>query len=330
MGGRRLLARSGYRLGLRDRPDQPGPSGRRTGPAQDPGLQLLVGRQRLGELARARLRAAGRAVAAAPSPFDAARFDATARPAFGARRRRSARRREPGASPTGGSTARARRPDGRVTAPDRVVLAARAARRSWARRPGGPGGPRRPRRPRRPEGQAQGRLVAALDVEEGARRHRRRVRGVHPRPGRRLLLPGQLAPRSRPRSPPTSSTSPRPSTTATAQTVLGTIGTIDRQDLTISQIPKGLQDAVVSAEDRGFWTEGGISPTGILRAAYDDVTEQRRQPAGRLDDHPGVRQELLRRRRRHPADDQQEDQGDLHRAEAGRRRSPSTGSCRTT
>ena len=55
-------------------------------------------------------------------------------------------------------------------------------------------------------------------------------------------------------------------------TVLGTIGTVDRQDLTINQIPKGLQDAVISAEDRGFWTEGGISPTGILRAAYEDVT----------------------------------------------------------
>ena len=54
--------------------------------------------------------------------------------------------------------------------------------------------------------------------------------------------------------------------------MLGTIGTVDRQDLTINQIPKGLQDAVVSAEDRGFWTEGGISPTGILRAAYEDVT----------------------------------------------------------
>ena len=55
-------------------------------------------------------------------------------------------------------------------------------------------------------------------------------------------------------------------------TVLGTMGTVDRQDLTINQIPKGLQDAVISAEDRGFWTEGGISPTGILRAAYEDVT----------------------------------------------------------
>ncbi len=80
-------------------------------------------------------------------------------------------------------------------------------------------------------------------------------------------------------------------------TVLGTIGTVDRQDLTISQIPKGLQDAVISAEDRSFWTEGGISPTGILRAAYDDLTSSGGSLSGRFDDHPGVRQELLRHRR---------------------------------
>ena len=29
---------------------------------------------------------------------------------------------------------------------------------------------------------------------------------------------------------------------------------------------------MVAAEDKNFWTEGGISPTGILRAACDDVT----------------------------------------------------------
>ena len=55
-------------------------------------------------------------------------------------------------------------------------------------------------------------------------------------------------------------------------TVIGTFGTIHRQILTYNQIPKVVQDAVVAAEDRGFWTEGGISPTGILRAAYDDLT----------------------------------------------------------
>ena len=55
-------------------------------------------------------------------------------------------------------------------------------------------------------------------------------------------------------------------------TAIGTFGTIHRQILAYNQIPKVVQDAVVAAEDRGFWTEGGISPTGILRAAYDDLT----------------------------------------------------------
>ncbi|HEX3517175.1 MAG TPA: transglycosylase domain-containing protein, partial [Trebonia sp.] len=63
-------------------------------------------------------------------------------------------------------------------------------------------------------------------------------------------------------------------------TVLGTMGTIDRQDLTINQIPMGLQDAVISAEDRSFRTEGGVSPTGILRAAYADVTSSGSSPQG--------------------------------------------------
>ena len=56
------------------------------------------------------------------------------------------------------------------------------------------------------------------------------------------------------------------------KTVLGTFGATNRQDLTYGQIPTMLQNAVVAAEDKNFWTEGGISPTGILRAAIHDVT----------------------------------------------------------
>jgi membrane peptidoglycan carboxypeptidase len=56
------------------------------------------------------------------------------------------------------------------------------------------------------------------------------------------------------------------------KTVLGTIGQYNRQNLTYQQIPKQLQNAVVAAEDKNFWTEGGISPTGILRAAIHDLT----------------------------------------------------------
>ena len=109
---------------------------------------------------------------------------------------------------------RGRRPDGclprRAGWSRRAVLAA-----WWSRRPGRSWRAWRARPARRPAGQAQGRLVAALDLEEGARRRRQRVRAVHPLPGRRLLLPRTAPRRSRPRSS-TPSSSPRPSTTATA------------------------------------------------------------------------------------------------------------------
>ena len=57
-------------------------------------------------------------------------------------------------------------------------------------------------------------------------------------------------------------------------TLIGRFGTTNRQELTYSQLEQspGLIKAVLAAEDRNFWTEGGISPTGILRAAYADVT----------------------------------------------------------
>jgi membrane peptidoglycan carboxypeptidase len=56
------------------------------------------------------------------------------------------------------------------------------------------------------------------------------------------------------------------------KTVVGTFGTVDRQVLSYNQIPAQLRNAVLAAEDRNFYNEGGISPTGIMRAAYDDVT----------------------------------------------------------
>src|SRR5260221_7882298 len=46
---------------------------------------------------------------------------------------------------------------------------------------------------------------------------------------------------------------------------------IDRQLLTSTQIPTVIKDAVVAAEDRNFYHEGGISVTGILRSAYHDL-----------------------------------------------------------
>jgi membrane peptidoglycan carboxypeptidase len=54
-------------------------------------------------------------------------------------------------------------------------------------------------------------------------------------------------------------------------TLIGRFGDTNRQMLSYDQIPTHLVDAVLAAEDRSFWTEGGISPTGIVRAAYEDA-----------------------------------------------------------
>jgi membrane peptidoglycan carboxypeptidase len=45
---------------------------------------------------------------------------------------------------------------------------------------------------------------------------------------------------------------------------------INRELLTTGQIPTVMNQAMVAAEDRNFYTEGGISITGILRAGYED------------------------------------------------------------
>jgi membrane peptidoglycan carboxypeptidase len=47
---------------------------------------------------------------------------------------------------------------------------------------------------------------------------------------------------------------------------------------------------VIAAEDRGFWTEGGISPTGIIRAAYDDLMSS----GGSLSGGSTITQEFVR------------------------------------
>jgi membrane peptidoglycan carboxypeptidase len=73
-------------------------------------------------------------------------------------------------------------------------------------------------------------------------------------------------------------------------TEIGTIGTVNRQDLSINQIPMMLQNAFIAAEDKNFRTEGGISPEGILRAALDDVTSS----GGSLNGGSTITQEFVR------------------------------------
>ncbi len=57
------------------------------------------------------------------------------------------------------------------------------------------------------------------------------------------------------------------------RTLLGTFtnGGFSHQILTTQQIPKIMDEAIVAAEDRHFYTEGGISFTGTIRAALNDL-----------------------------------------------------------
>ena len=57
-------------------------------------------------------------------------------------------------------------------------------------------------------------------------------------------------------------------------TLIGRFGTTNRQMLTYTQLQQNHQliiNAVLAAEDRNFFNEGGISPAGIVRAAYEDA-----------------------------------------------------------
>jgi len=73
--------------------------------------------------------------------------------------------------------------------------------------------------------------------------------------------------------------------------LIGRFGTTNRLMLAYNQIPqKTVIDAVLAAEDRNFFNEGGISPTGIVRAAYEDA----RGNDGSLQGGSTITQEFVR------------------------------------
>jgi membrane peptidoglycan carboxypeptidase len=58
---------------------------------------------------------------------------------------------------------------------------------------------------------------------------------------------------------------------------LGSFYEQNRHTVPLSQIPKRVQDAVIAAEDRTFWTNPGISPSGMVRAAVNIARGQQLQ-----------------------------------------------------
>jgi membrane peptidoglycan carboxypeptidase len=74
---------------------------------------------------------------------------------------------------------------------------------------------------------------------------------------------------------------PNPNSFATAQattvyykdgkTVMARFGNTSRVDVPLSKVPLPVRHAVLAAEDRNFYDEPGISPTGIMRAMWVDL-----------------------------------------------------------
>jgi penicillin-binding protein 1A len=54
--------------------------------------------------------------------------------------------------------------------------------------------------------------------------------------------------------------------------VLGTFhASVDRTIIPFNQMPESLRDAVIAAEDQGFYRHSGIDPLGVMRAAWNDL-----------------------------------------------------------
>ena len=78
---------------------------------------------------------------------------------------------------------------------------------------------------------------------------------------------------------------------ADGKTEIDRISEVNRESVLLKQVPKPVQEAHLAAEDRNFYENSGISPTGIAPRCLGDPA--RRRHPGRVDDHPAVRQELL-------------------------------------
>ena len=66
------------------------------------------------------------------------------------------------------------------------------------------------------------------------------------------------------------------------ETELGKYATQNRDIISLKEMPQSIQDAVVAAENRTFWTDRGIDPKGILRAAFSNARGNAKQGASTI------------------------------------------------
>jgi membrane peptidoglycan carboxypeptidase len=66
------------------------------------------------------------------------------------------------------------------------------------------------------------------------------------------------------------------------KTELGRYATQNRESISLDTMPQSIQDAVVAAENKSFWTDKGIDPKGILRAAFSNAQGNATQGASTI------------------------------------------------
>ncbi len=59
---------------------------------------------------------------------------------------------------------------------------------------------------------------------------------------------------------------------ADGKTEIGMFATQNRESIAFDEMPQLMKDAVVAAENRTFWTDRGLDPKGILRAAFNNAS----------------------------------------------------------
>ncbi len=63
---------------------------------------------------------------------------------------------------------------------------------------------------------------------------------------------------------------------------LGQFATQNRDSIPLGEMPQTIKDAVVAAENRSFWTDSGLDPKGILRAAFSNASGNSTQGASTI------------------------------------------------
>ena len=65
-----------------------------------------------------------------------------------------------------------------------------------------------------------------------------------------------------------------------AGTEIARIGTVNREDVSLDRVPKVIRQAVIAVEDKTFWTNDGIDPNALMRAAIENFNQGQIEQGG--------------------------------------------------